>query len=71
VRLTRIGRPLEIPVRFSSVIERDRPSSRVPAEVQGFFVVSAASLEEAAAVARSSPHVRDGGRIVVRPIDTP
>jgi hypothetical protein len=53
------------------LIERDRPSSRVPAEVQGFFVVSAAALEEAAAVARSSPHVRDGGRIVVRPIDTP
>ena len=31
--------------------------SPVPSEVQGFFIVSAASLEEAAAVARSSPHV--------------
>jgi hypothetical protein len=53
------------------LVERDRPPSPVPSEVQGFFIVSAATLEEAAAVARSSPHVRDGGRIVVRPIDTP
>jgi hypothetical protein len=53
------------------LIERDRPPSPVPSEVQGFFIVSAASLEDAAAVARSSPHVRDGGRVVVRPIDTP
>jgi len=53
------------------LIERDRPALPVPSEVQGFFIVSAASLEDAAAVARSSPHVRDGGRIVVRPIDTP
>jgi hypothetical protein len=40
-------------------------------EVQGYFVVSAASLEDAAAVARSSPHVQSGGIIIVRPIDTP
>jgi hypothetical protein len=39
--------------------------------VQGFFIVSAASLEDAATVARSSPHVHAGGTVIVRPIDTP
>jgi hypothetical protein len=40
-------------------------------EVQGFFIVSASSIDDAVAVARSSPHVRAGGTIIVRPIDTP
>lgn len=40
-------------------------------DVQGFFIVSAANIEEAATVARSSPHVQSGGMIIVRPIDTP
>jgi hypothetical protein len=40
-------------------------------EVQGFFVVSAQDIDEAVAVARSSPHVQSGGTILVRPIDTP
>jgi len=40
-------------------------------DVQGYFVISAASLEDAATVARSSPHVQSGGTIIVRPIDTP
>ena len=44
---------------------------RTVAEVEGFFVVSAASLDEAAEIARNSPHVQRGGRIIVRPIDTP
>jgi hypothetical protein len=35
----------------------------------GFFVVSAATVEEAESIARSSPHVRRGGRIVVQPIE--
>jgi hypothetical protein len=34
----------------------------------GFFVVSARSAEEAAAIARSCPHLRYGGAVVVRPI---
>jgi hypothetical protein len=38
---------------------------------QGYFVVSAASLDDAVSVASSTPHVARGGRIVVRPIDTP
>jgi hypothetical protein len=41
------------------------------AEVQGFFVVSASTMDDAVAVARSSPHVQSGGTIIVRPIDTP
>jgi hypothetical protein len=37
--------------------------------VKGFFLISAGSLEEAEAIARTCPHVRRGGVIVVRPID--
>lgn len=37
--------------------------------ISGFFVIRAASLEEAAAIARSCPHARDGGRVEVRPVD--
>jgi hypothetical protein len=37
--------------------------------LQGFFVVSARSEAEAIEVARSSPHYRHGGRIVVRRIE--
>ncbi len=39
--------------------------------VQGYFIVSARDLADAAAVAEASPHVARGGRIIVRPIDTP
>ena len=35
----------------------------------GYFVVEAADLAGAVAVARSCPHLRHGGRILVRPID--
>jgi hypothetical protein len=38
-------------------------------DVRGFFVVSAATLEEATAVARSCPHAQRGGRVIVRPIE--
>lgn len=38
--------------------------------LQGFFIVSAASIDEASALARQSPHALAGGTIVVRPIDT-
>jgi hypothetical protein len=37
--------------------------------LQGFFVVSARSEAEAVEVARSSPHYRHGGRVVVRRIE--
>ena len=39
--------------------------------VQGFFVVSAPDLARAVELARGCPHLRHGGRIEVRPIDTP
>jgi len=35
----------------------------------GLFVVRAANTDSAAAIARSSPHIRQGGRIVVRPVE--
>ena len=35
----------------------------------GFFVVSAADVKEAEAIARSSPHALHGGRIVIRPVE--
>ncbi len=39
--------------------------------LEGFFIVGADSLQEAVHFAEGSPHVRHGGRIVVRAIDTP
>jgi hypothetical protein len=46
------------------------PSPALPAEeeVRGFFIVSASDFEDALAVARGCPHLRHGGRILVRPI---
>lgn len=46
-------------------------SSAAPAdeeEIRGFFVISASNFEDALAVARGCPHLRHGGRILVRPI---
>jgi hypothetical protein len=37
--------------------------------LRGYFVLDAASLDEALRLARGHPHVRHGGTIVVRPID--
>jgi hypothetical protein len=37
-------------------------------EIRGFFIVSATDLADALAVARGCPHLRYGGRILVRPI---
>jgi hypothetical protein len=34
----------------------------------GLFIVRTANTDSAAAIARSAPHIRQGGRIVVRPI---
>jgi hypothetical protein len=52
-------------------VVRQGSAPLVSPEVQGYFIVSASSIEEAATVARSSPHVQSGGTIIVRPIDTP
>ena len=47
------------------------PGGSATDPVQGYFIVSAASLGDAIAVAETAPHVARGGHIVVRPIDTP
>jgi hypothetical protein len=39
--------------------------------LEGFFIISAANLAQATDLARRCPHLRYGGRIEVRPIDTP
>jgi hypothetical protein len=38
--------------------------------ITGFFIVYASSYEEAQRIAASSPHVRHGGRIIIRRIDS-
>jgi hypothetical protein len=48
--------------------EQWKPSS---GSLQGFFIISAANLAQATDLARQCPHLRYGGRIEVRPIDTP
>jgi hypothetical protein len=49
----------------ASVPPLDRPAP----DLRGYFVISAASLEDAVAVARRCPHARRGGQVIVRPID--
>jgi hypothetical protein len=41
----------------------------IATELAGFFIVSAADAGEAAGIARGCPHLKHGGRIVVRPIE--
>lgn len=36
----------------------------------GMFIIRAPDANAATAIARASPHVRQGGRVVVRPLDT-
>jgi hypothetical protein len=38
-------------------------------DLRGFFLISAANLDDALAMARTCPHARRGGLVVVRPID--
>ncbi len=52
-------------------VVRNGSSPVIDPELQGFFVISAADMDEATAIARSSPHVQGGGLIIVRPVDTP
>jgi len=51
------------------------PTARVAARgvstrvgISGYFVIDAASWEDAVAVARTCPHLRYGGRIILRPV---
>jgi hypothetical protein len=45
------------------------PLDRPAPDLRGYFLISAASLEDAVAVARRCPHARRGGHVIVRPID--
>lgn len=55
--------------RLDDAVRTVGASSLPPVEpIGGFFLISAESLDDALDVARSCPHVRYGGRIVVRPI---
>ena len=60
--------------RFVSGARLDSRSAQVPTvrdateKLEGYFVISAASLDEAVSVARTCPHAARGGRIVVRPV---
>ena len=53
------------------LVDRAGTDAPVHDDLQGFFIVSGAGLDDVANVARTSPHVRAGGRVIVRPIDTP
>ena len=46
-------------------------TSAVPQAPNGYFIVSATTIEEARQIASTCPHVQHGGRIVIRPIATP
>lgn len=46
-------------------------AGRVDVDLQGFFLVSAASLDDATRLAADSPHASRGGTVVVRAVDTP
>jgi hypothetical protein len=55
--------------------ERELPEQQPPTVItpapRGYFVVSASTLQEAWTVAASCPHLKHGGRIVVRPLVSP
>jgi hypothetical protein len=69
------GGPLKAPSEARSVQERagqptiaNRPYQRGTAQVSGYFLVEAPSIEAATAIAAKSPSVTSGGGIEVRPI---
>ena len=68
------ARSLRTEGRFVSGVRLDDRSARVPAagqgteKLEGYFVISAGSFEEAVSVAKTCPHAARGGRIVVRPV---
>lgn len=64
-RLADSGKALDL---LGASDEQWKPSS---GSLQGFFIISAANLAQATDLARQCPHLRYGGRIEVRPIDTP
>jgi hypothetical protein len=53
------------------VVGSSAESSTIANSPSGFFMVRAASREDALAIASGCPHLRHGGTVVVRAIDTP
>jgi len=51
------------------VTAEDPPSVASGTTLGGFFLVAAADIEEAVSVAKSCPHLRYGGKILIRQID--
>lgn len=47
----------------------DGPYSETKELIGGYFVISAASYEEAVEISRECPHLKYGGRIEVRQVD--
>lgn len=64
----------ELDDRAQLVAMADAPAVRVPVPAEGsgklvgLFIVRAGDMEEAGRIARTNPHLRYGGSIVVRPI---
>jgi len=56
--------------RGSEVLVTDGPFAEAKEVLGGYFVVTAASYDEAVEIAKSGPHLRYHGRIEVRKIDT-
>ena len=63
-RLLQAGRLLD----GSRVVARQASTTETRDTVSGFFVITAADDGQAAAIAETCPHVRYGGRIIVRKI---
>ena len=58
----------DLVVRADGVVDTLVPSPTAP-RLAGFFVIRASGRPEALALARSCPHVRYGGSVVIRRID--
>jgi hypothetical protein len=55
------GEERRLPERESTAVRGDGPT--------GFFLIRAANLDEALAIARGCPHLAHGGELALRPID--
>ena len=60
------GRPLE---PGGKVVDKDGINDHAPEEIGigGYLIINAESLEDAARIARGSPHIAIGGSAIVRP----
>lgn len=56
-------------LKDEAAVLRGAGSAQGPSRTAGYFLVTVADLDAAVELARSCPHLRHGGDIVVRPID--